>query len=159
MSDKEVKIGVISDTHGRLHPAVFQLFEKVDYIIHAGDIGDADILIALQALAPTIAVFGNTDSFDLRDKLQAQASLEIYNHSIKVTHIPQFLSRTQFSVNEKYHIYIFGHTHKAKVEKYDHTLILNPGSATQSRSKSKPSIALLYLRPHSEPRVEIVELP
>lgn len=159
MPDKEIKIGVISDTHGRLHPGVFQLFDRVDYIIHAGDIGDENILIALQALAPTIAVFGNTDSFELRDRLQAQAGLEIYNHSIKVTHIPQFLSRTQFSANEKYHIYIFGHTHRAKVEKYDHTLILNPGSATQSRSKRKPSVALLYLRPQSEPRVEIVELP
>ncbi|MEN8247219.1 MAG: metallophosphoesterase family protein, partial [Thermodesulfobacteriota bacterium] len=38
-------VGVISDTHGLLRPEVFEAFEGVELILHAGDIGGDDILI------------------------------------------------------------------------------------------------------------------
>ena len=37
-------IGVISDTHGLLRPEALTVLRGSDYIIHAGDIGDPDIL-------------------------------------------------------------------------------------------------------------------
>ncbi|MGH7505824.1 MAG: metallophosphoesterase family protein, partial [Longimicrobiales bacterium] len=55
-----MRIGVISDTHGMLRPAVLDHFSDVSHILHAGDIGDPDILIALEAVAPVTAVWGNT---------------------------------------------------------------------------------------------------
>ena len=50
-----MRLGVISDTHGRLRPEVFTHFDGVDRILHAGDIGDPDILVELAAIAPVTA--------------------------------------------------------------------------------------------------------
>lgn len=54
-------LGILSDTHGYLHPAFKDLFKDADYILHAGDIGTPDVLRQLEAIAPTIAVRGNID--------------------------------------------------------------------------------------------------
>jgi uncharacterized protein len=64
-----VRLGVISDTHGMLRPEVFEVFREVDHILHGGDIGDWDLIVELQALAPVTAVYGNTDSFDIRSRV------------------------------------------------------------------------------------------
>ena len=58
-----MRVGLISDTHGLLRPEVFRVFEGVDRILHAGDVGRADILIELEEIAPFEAVFCNTDGW------------------------------------------------------------------------------------------------
>ena len=57
-----MKIGVISDTHGYLDPRVESLFQGVDHILHAGDIGYASIILELEFIAPVTAVNGNNDA-------------------------------------------------------------------------------------------------
>jgi predicted phosphodiesterase len=57
-----VRIGVISDNHGYLDPAILEIFSTVRHIIHAGDIMDPAILDALGSLAPVTAVSGNLDT-------------------------------------------------------------------------------------------------
>lgn len=54
-------VGVLSDTHGRLDSDIVDVFAGVDHIIHAGDVGDRDILETLAVLAPVTAVRGNSD--------------------------------------------------------------------------------------------------
>ena len=44
----EVRIGLISDTHGHLDRKVVGLFDGVDAILHAGDIGFASIILELE---------------------------------------------------------------------------------------------------------------
>ena len=44
-----IKIGLLSDTHGWLNPAIYDFFKDCDEIWHAGDIGDYDITIELTA--------------------------------------------------------------------------------------------------------------
>jgi putative phosphoesterase len=56
-----VIIGVISDTHGLLRPEALAALQGSDYIIHAGDVGDPQILSELAAIAPLTAVCGNVD--------------------------------------------------------------------------------------------------
>ena len=56
-----MNIGVISDTHGLVRPGVYDVFEGVDLILHAGDIGSRDVIIELEAIAPVKAVVGNVD--------------------------------------------------------------------------------------------------
>ncbi len=51
-----MKIGVVSDTHGYLDPALSSLFDGVDEILHAGDVGPAQLLDDLRAIAPVLAV-------------------------------------------------------------------------------------------------------
>jgi putative phosphoesterase len=64
-----LRLGLIADTHGLLRPEVFHVFQGVDRILHAGDVGDADVLAELEVLAPVTAVWGNTDGFALRERL------------------------------------------------------------------------------------------
>ena len=54
-------IGLLSDTHGFFHPRLPQIFEGVDVILHAGDVGSMAILRQLEQIAPVTAVQGNND--------------------------------------------------------------------------------------------------
>jgi predicted phosphodiesterase len=59
-------IGLLSDTHGFLPPAVFTHFDSVDEIWHAGDIGTQDVSEQLKSFKPLRAVYGNIDGGLLR---------------------------------------------------------------------------------------------
>jgi predicted phosphodiesterase len=58
----EHSIGVISDTHGLLRPQALTALAGSHLIIHAGDVGKAEILPALRAVAPVYAVHGKTNA-------------------------------------------------------------------------------------------------
>ena len=58
---KLATVGLISDTHGLLRPAIAEIFRGVQMILHAGDVGGPSILAALNDIAPTQAVYGNVD--------------------------------------------------------------------------------------------------
>ncbi|MGD8699378.1 MAG: metallophosphoesterase family protein, partial [Gemmatimonadales bacterium] len=75
MSDRML-IGLISDTHGLLRNEVYRVFEHVDAIVHAGDVGDPSILTELEVIAPVHAVFGNVDGLDLRERARETVELE-----------------------------------------------------------------------------------
>ena len=62
-----MKVGILSDTHGFVPPSLSELFAGVDWILHAGDIGHANVMRQLTAIAPTIAVRGNIDGEDFYD--------------------------------------------------------------------------------------------
>ena len=52
-------LGVISDTHGLLRDAALQALAGSDLIIHAGDVGNPEILERLQTVAAVVVVRGN----------------------------------------------------------------------------------------------------
>ena len=54
-------VGLISDTHGLLRASVHEALKGVSLILHAGDVGGAEILDELRMIAPVQAVYGNTD--------------------------------------------------------------------------------------------------
>ena len=60
-----MKIGIISDTHGSLPGKVINIFKGVDYIFHAGDIGDIKIIRDLEKLCPVFAIYGNIDTWPI----------------------------------------------------------------------------------------------
>ena len=39
-----MRLGIISDTHGKLRPEVFDVFAEVDQILHGGDVGPVALL-------------------------------------------------------------------------------------------------------------------
>ena len=55
------RVGVISDTHGLLRPEATRALRGVDLIVHAGDVGSAEVLERLRAIARVVAVRGNND--------------------------------------------------------------------------------------------------
>ena len=73
-----MRLGIISDTHGLLRPEVFRIFSQVDHILHAGDIGPPELLDELEAIAPVLAVSGNTDGFAIRARVP---EVIIYGHT------------------------------------------------------------------------------
>lgn len=155
-----VRIGVLSDTHGRLPRAVFARFEGVQRILHAGDVGDPSILADLGTIAPVTAVWGNTDGFDIRSITTEEARLVVGGTSILMVHghmagspNPQTLARHY----EEGDVVIFGHSHRPLIERHAGRLYLNPGSAGAPRFGVAASVALLTIGPGG-PDAELLPL-
>jgi uncharacterized protein len=156
-----VLIGLISDTHGQLRPSVLEYFEKVDLILHAGDVGGEDILTALETIAPVHAVVGNTDGFPLAERLPIEQQLTLSGRNVVVTHGHLLGSPTPEGLRAAHPeagIIIYGHTHKPYVGRVQGTLIVNPGAAGPARFRLKPSIATLEWNKFSEEIVRLIEL-
>jgi putative phosphoesterase len=154
-----MRLGVISDTHGRLRAEVFTHFDGVDRILHAGDIGDPDILIELAAIAPVTAVSGNVDGSAFAANVPEVARLEAEGRRIVVVHGHRLGSPTPELLRQAHpeaDIVVFGHTHVPAVRWIDDRLFLNPGAAGPARFRLKPSIALLRLE--DRVHVDLIEI-
>ncbi len=140
-------IGVISDTHGRLPEAVLKVFAQTDLIIHAGDIGNAQILESLEEIAPTIAVRGNMDADRWARRLPQSETVRIGRRQLHVLHDLYHLDINP--VANHYQVVIHGHTHRPRVEKQQLVLYVNPGSAVHPKYGYPPSVALLEIEEDS----------
>jgi putative phosphoesterase len=140
---KRYLIGIISDTHGRLPLAVAKVFQKVDLIIHAGDIGDPEIIAALKKIAPIAAVRGNMDMGAWIDRLHRTETITIADKRVHVIHECHHLDPK--ANDSEYHVIIYGHTHRPQMDKQQGVLYVNPGSAVQPRFGYPPSVALLEI--------------
>ena len=157
-----MRLGVISDTHGLLRPEVFHVFEEVDHILHAGDVGKPEVLIDLEAIAPLTAVYGNADPPEIRARLPQVATTELDGFAIVVTHGDQFGHPTPEKLHAAFpraEIIVYGHTHKPLLELVDKTVtVMNPGAAGQPRFDLKPSVGIIELEPGIPPRGRLVPL-
>jgi len=142
-SKNSCRIGIISDTHGRLPQSISKVFIQTDLIIHAGDIGDPKIIAALEKIAPTRAVRGNMDTGNWARQLRQNETIRINHKRLHVIHDIYKLDLNAESDN--YHVVIYGHTHRPQVEKQQGILYVNPGSAMQPRFGYPPSVALLEI--------------
>jgi len=158
-----VRLGIISDTHGLLRPAVFEVFQDVDHILHGGDVGKPEILIELQAIAPVTAVYGNTDGSELRMLLPPVAKLRLEGLDIVVTHGDQLEAISPLTLHAQFpeaDIIVYGHTHKPLLELVDRTVtVMNPGSAGPRRFDLPVSVGIMELEPGIPPRARLVTLP
>ena len=142
-----MRVGIISDTHGKLHPAALELFAGVTHIIHAGDVGSPGILDALAAVAPLTAVAGNIDGFRCGDAGE-EARVELGGLKIYVTHIldrprgprPEVRRALQ---GEPADLVVFGHSHLPHNEMVEGRWFFNPASAGPRRFDYPTSIGFL----------------
>jgi hypothetical protein len=157
-----MRLGIISDTHGKLRPEVFEVFAEVDHILHGGDVGGVDLLADLEALAPVTAVFGNTDGFGVRQRCPQVARVELDGSLVVVTHGDQFGSPTPEALVQAFpdaDIVVYGHTHKARLELIDSLVtVINPGAAGPARFGVSPSVGIVELEAGLPPRARIVTL-
>jgi uncharacterized protein len=155
-----VRIGLISDTHGKLRPEVFDVLKGVDLILHAGDIGPPELLTELEAIAPVHAVWGNTDDFDVRARVQEIVQLEAEGLTIVVAHGHQVGSpsaQTLIDEHPNAQVIVYGHTHTARVDDVGGVLVVNPGAAGPARFRVQPSVAVLTVEA-GKAQVEILPL-
>ena len=133
-------IGIVGDTHNNLKniSKICEIFnaEKVDLVIHTGDITLPKSLRAFKKLnCKLLGVFGNND-FDEKDDLlevskEFQCNLndepflcELNNKKICVVHHPELINENLIQQSD----FIFhGHTHRYRNEVIDETIIFNPG--------------------------------
>ncbi|KFB11419.1 metallophosphoesterase family protein [Nitratireductor basaltis] len=138
-----MKIGVVSDTHGLLREEVLPALEGVQHILHAGDIGSADIIPALQEIAPTSAIRGNIDRSEWAEKFPEELQLELSGINIFMLHDLKALRSDP--AREGIDIVISGHSHKPASEWRDGVLYLNPGSCGPRRFRLPVTLVTLEI--------------
>jgi putative phosphoesterase len=154
-----IVVGLISDTHGLVRPAVATVFAGVQLILHAGDVGGSAVLAALATIARVEAVYGNVD--DPHDPaLRAERVVTLGGVTIHVSHGHELARTTPELALGRYRgdVIVFGHTHRALIVR-DHAnrTAVNPGSAGPKRFDLRPSVARVTIR-GGEANVEIVSL-
>ncbi len=123
-----MRVGLISDTHGLLRPEAIKFLHGADCIIHAGDIGKAEILDELRAIAPVTAVRGNNDISRWARAVPVKAALKIERVRIHVIH-----ELAGLSIEDDVRVVVSGHSHKPLVKEAGGVLFVNPGSAGPRR--------------------------
>ena len=148
-------IGVISDTHGLLRPEALEALKGVDLILHAGDIGNSQVLEALQSIAPVMAVRGNNDRGEWAAELPEWEVVEVGAVNVYMLHDVKEINLNPAA--EGFQVVVSGHSHKPSVEERKGVLYVNPGSAGPRRFRLPVSVARLRINGESV-IAELVEL-
>lgn len=130
------RIGLLSDTHGYLHPRLFKFFENVDEIWHAGDIGTIETSDTLASFKPLKAVYGNIDGSEIRIVHPLHQRFFCEETDVWITHIGGYPGHYERVVKPGIftnppNLFITGHSHILKVifDKKLNFLHINPGAA------------------------------
>jgi uncharacterized protein len=155
MPAREIIVGIISDTHGLLRREAVAALRSSDMIIHAGDVGNPDVIKALAAIAPTHVVRGNIDTGSWAARLPMTALVDVGGRRFHVVH--QISQLELDPADAGFAAVVFGHSHQPSIETRAGVLFLNPGSAGPRRFKLPVTVARVGVAgPHMRP--EIVEL-
>ena len=154
-----MKIGIVSDSHGkigRLCVALELLADRgVEAIVHCGDIGSLTCVDLLKnAGVPTYMSAGNTDTQITELAETAKAAGVIFNW--KFTTVPIGNSRQlavthghltdlldELIADGRFSYVCHGHTHRIKDERIANVRVINPGALQNPRNPHYPTIALL----------------
>jgi len=136
-------IAVISDTHGKPHPNLVPILEQhhPSLILHAGDVGDLDLIRELETVSQTLYVRGNVDpagplwpdSLAIRMKLGASHQFDLLLLHIAVARLRLNREAADLLHQNPAHIVIFGHSHVPFLGRDGKIGLFNPGSAGPSR--------------------------
>lgn len=136
-------LGVISDTHGLLRPEAVAALRGSTCILHAGDVGSAEVLEGLRAIAPVTVVRGNVDRDAWARGIPQSEVVEIEGVSIYMLHILDELDLKPEAAG--FGAVVYGHTHKPSSEVKDGVLYFNPGSAGPRRFKLSATVGRLIV--------------
>jgi putative phosphoesterase len=148
-------VGIISDTHSLLRPEAETALRGVELIIHAGDVGNPEILSKLKSIAPVFAVRGNVDTASWAKELPSATIVEAGRFIFYVLHNLQELDLWPEAA--KFDFVISGHTHQPEQSERNGAVYINPGSAGPKRFHLPVTLALLDLakRPWKAQFVEL----
>jgi uncharacterized protein len=150
-----MQIGVISDTHGLLRPEAIEALRGSAHVIHAGDVGEPEILEQLAGLAPVTSIRGNIDKDAWARKLPKTELVEIAGVTIYILHDLAKLDVKPEAAGIR--VVIYGHSHVPKQETLNGVLYLNPGSAGPRRFKLPITVGRLIIDGGSV-RGEIIQI-
>jgi putative phosphoesterase len=156
----DITIGVLSDTHNQLNEIVIDAFNNCDAILHAGDIGDANVLAQLSLYSDHIlSVRGNNDteekwpSSDLHVLAEIPEYLElcIQNQVIGLIHGHQYEPVRKRHDKLRQHfphadIVIYGHSHRLVCDKQQQPWVINPGAGGYTRTFGGASCMIMQYK-------------
>lgn len=159
MSGYEVRaggfVGVISDTHGLVRPEALEALKGSELIVHAGDVGGAEVLEELGRVAPVVAVRGNNDRGAWAEALPEYEALEVNKAFVYVLHDLKELDIAPAPAG--FRVVVSGHSHRPLIEERGGVLYLNPGSAGRRRFKLPVTLARLHVKA-GDATAEIINL-
>ena len=155
MTENLTNIGVISDTHGLLRPQAVEALRGSELILHAGDVGEPEILDSLRDIAPVMAVRGNVDYGGWADKLPMTEDLTVGTSHLHMLHILAQLSVDPAAAGIG--MVIYGHSHKPEIVVRDGVTYFNPGSAGPRRFKLPITLGRIRVV-QGRPEPELIEL-
>jgi putative phosphoesterase len=135
--DGTLRLAVVADTHSHPHPDSRQRLSALqpDAILHGGDVGDLEVLSALEEIAPVFAVRGNIDGQTpaLPDVLTLDVSGGERGLRILLTHIAVAGPRLRAEVArmaraEGASLVVCGHSHVPFIGRDRELTVFNPGS-------------------------------
>ena len=158
-------IGLISDTHGFIHPKLYEFFKDVDEIWHAGDLGSMELAYELEAFKPLTAVHGNIDNFETAAKYPEFQRFKCEEVDVLITHIGGYPGKYAPAVRDIMMIdppklFISGHSHILKVinDKTHGLLHINPGAAGKTGIHQKITMLRFVIDGADIKDLEIQEL-
>ena len=155
MMEERYVIGVISDTHGLVRASALDALRGVDLIVHAGDIGGREVVVALEEIAPVRLVRGNTDVEAWSRTLPETDVVEVGEHRICVVHDLATLGLDPEATGVS--AVVSGHSHKPRQVVQRGVLYFNPGSAGPRRFQLPIGVGRLVLQGR-QVRGELVRL-
>jgi putative phosphoesterase len=142
-AEQIIRLGLISDTHGLLRPQAVESLRGCDALLHAGDVGSAQVLDSLRSVAPITAVRGNNDTDPWARDLAEALTIELHGVRIHLLHDVKMLAVDP--VAEGLNVVVSGHSHCPMIERRAGVLYFNPGSAGPRRFKLPVAIGILEI--------------
>jgi putative phosphoesterase len=144
-------LGVLADTHSypnarrRGLEQVMDLLRRarVDHILHAGDVGDPQVLEELREIAPVFAVRGNADPRELIEALPDRVRIAVGDHVVLLMHGHRgktARSAAKAAAEPGIDLIVFGHSHKPLIEQEGETVLL--GLVRVSAAAIDPELVL-----------------
>jgi len=129
-----MKIGIVSDTHDHVLPALYTALAGVDEILHAGDIASAEALAEIETIAPVTAVRGNMDERALADRLPEETIVTrgdvrialVHGHRIGSAAVDDLIARFEGLSPD---LVVWGHIHEPVSQLWNGVRYFNPGTA------------------------------
>lgn len=135
-----MRVGVLADTHGLLRPRVEELLAGCQRILHAGDVGDPEVLVRLGRIAPWAAVRGNVDREPPLADLPATLAGKLAGLPFRMTHRRE---EVEPSWPGKVRLVVYGHSHRPELAWQSGCLLLNPGACGRRRFHLPLTLAIL----------------
>ncbi len=159
------RIGILSDTHGYLDPAVFDFFKDCDELWHAGDFGSG-VVSSLQSFKPLRAVFGNIDGAEIRNYYPRELYFNCEGFKVFIVHVGGYPPRFEPGIMnklkmEKPQIFVCGHSHILKImraKEFENMLCINPGAAGKSGFHKTRTIVRLKIEGKNISDLQVIEL-
>jgi len=160
------RIGLLSDTHGYIHPELPRIFKDCDEIWHAGDFGNHDTAETLRSIKPLRGVYGNIDGADVRMEFPEFLRFWCEEVDVLITHIGGYPKNYAPSVRNIMQtkpptLFISGHSHILKVmhDKKYNCLHINPGAAGKSGFHKVITVIRFTIEGKNIKDLEVVEFP